>query len=395
MTQSPSPDVRELSEAGMAALRKGDAANARRHFETIVASANREAHHWVCLALACQALRDEERMLEACDAALDADPHNLSALIMKGDYLVSRRNVRAATQFYGVAVAIASRLSNLPEPMAAEVRRAARARDKINAHIAEHLRTQLSGVGYDEATSSRRFTQSLDILTGRKQPFFQQPRAYFFPELPQVQFYERSLFPWLAGIEAATPDICAELGRVMQDEDRFKPYIQSDPGLPANKDHSLLDSRDWGAFYLWKEGAPVEGNAEQCPKTLAILENAPLARIEGRTPSILFSMLRPGVRIEPHNGFLNTRLICHLPLIVPPGCYLRVGNETREFEKGKAWVFDDTIEHEAWNSSDHTRVVLIFDIWRPELTTEEHRLIAAMMRAIDTYGGGQPVKWDA
>lgn len=395
MTPGPSPDMHSLSEAGTAALRAGDAAKARAQFEAIIASGRAEAYHWVCLALACKALRDEDRMVEACDGALAADPHNLSALIMKGDHLVSRRNVRAATQFYGVAVAIASRMNNLPEPMAAEIRRAADARDRINAHIAEHLRVQLSAAGYDEAASSRRFTQSLEILTGRKQPYFQQPRAYYFPELPQIQFYERDVFPWLEAVEAETADICGELEQVMQDEDRFAPYIQGDPDLPGRNDHSLLGSRDWSACYLWKDGAPVPGNAERCPKTLAALEHAPLTHIRGRTPSILFSVLRPGARIEPHSGFLNTRLICHLPLIVPPGCHLRVGNETREWKKGEAWVFDDTIEHEARNTSDRTRVVLIFDIWRPELTPEERGLVAAMMEAVDTYGGGQPVKWNA
>ncbi len=106
-------------------------------------------------------------------------------------------------------------------------------------------------------------------------------------------------------------------------------------------------------------------HARRCPKTLAALDHVPLTRIKGRAPSILFSMLRPGTRIEPHNGFLNTRLICHVPLIVPPGCFFRVGNEERQWQKGKAWAFDDTIEHEAWNSSDEARVILIFDIWRP------------------------------
>ncbi|MGH8196396.1 MAG: aspartyl/asparaginyl beta-hydroxylase domain-containing protein [Woeseiaceae bacterium] len=97
---------------------------------------------------------------------------------------------------------------------------------------------------------------------------------------------------------------------------------------------------------------------------------------------------------QPHNGFLNSRLICHLPLIVPPGCHFRVGNEERRWERGKAWVFDDTIEHEAWNSSDETRVILIFDIWRPELSDEERNLVTALMQAVDSYAGGQPVKWN-
>ena len=77
-------------------------------------------------------------------------------------------------------------------------------------------------------------------------------------------------------------------------------------------------------------------------------------------------------------------------MIVPPGCGLRVGNDTREWVEGKAWAFDDTIEHEAWNNSDQTRVILLFDIWRPELTGEERRLVNAMFAAIDDEGGARP-----
>lgn len=393
MAQVQAIDVQARSEAGMSALQAGDAAAARQHFESIAAAGKASAYHFVCLALACKVLRDEDGMLRASDNALALDPRNLSALILKGDYFVSISNVRAATQFYGVAVAIASQMPELPAEMAKEVRRAADARDRINAHIAEHLRTALEARGFGESTSSARFTRSLDILTGRKQPYFQQPRAYFFPELPQVQFYSRDDFPWLSAVEAATDDILAELAEVMQHENQFVPYIQSDAAAPARNDHNLLDSLDWSAFYLWKDGAPVPENARQCPKTLAALDQVPLARIKGRTPSILFSLLRPGARIEPHTGFLNTRLICHLPLIVPPGCHFRVGNEERQWQKGKAWVFDDTIEHEAWNSSDQTRVILIFDIWRPELSEEERASVAALMEAVDTYPGGAPVEW--
>jgi aspartyl/asparaginyl beta-hydroxylase (cupin superfamily) len=74
----------------------------------------------------------------------------------------------------------------------------------------------------------------------------------------------------------------------------------------------------------------------------------------------------------------NCRLICHLPLIVPPDCRFRVGNEVREWEEGKLLIFDDTIEHEAWNESDEDRIVLIFDIWRPELTEQERFELTAL-----------------
>jgi aspartyl/asparaginyl beta-hydroxylase (cupin superfamily) len=266
-------------------------------------------------------------------------------------------------------------------------------REQINAHIETHLRTQLARSGYDQSRSSRRFTQSLDLLSGRKRRYIQEPRAHFFPELPDVQFYPREQFPWLDRVEAATDDICAELMRVMEKDSGFVPYIQAAPDAPMRGGHQLLNNADWSAFFLVKDGTPVAENVAQCPKTLAALEQVPFTRIKGRAPSILFSRLKPGTRIAPHSGFLNSRLICHLPLIVPPGCHFRVGNDARQWEKGKAWVFNDTIEHEAFNSSSETRVILIFDIWRPELTPEECTLISTLMEAVDTYPGGPVARW--
>jgi aspartyl/asparaginyl beta-hydroxylase (cupin superfamily) len=149
---------------------------------------------------------------------------------------------------------------------------------------------------------------------------------------------------------------------------------------------------DWSAHFLYKDGAEQPG-ARQCPRTLAALEAAPLTRIPKRTPSILFSKLAAGAHIPPHTGMLNARLICHLPLIVPAGCEFRVGNNVRAWSEGQAWVFDDTIEHEAWNRSSQDRYILIFDIWRPELSEEERAAVTALCEAIDAYRGDTP--WDA
>ena len=72
---------------------------------------------------------------------------------------------------------------------------------------------------------------------------------------------------------------------------------------------------------------------------------------------------------------------------MPEGCGLRVGNETRGWTPGEALIFDDSIEHEAWNTSERLRVVLLFDIWRPELSREERVLVAALLAAVGAYGG--------
>ena len=91
--------------------------------------------------------------------------------------------------------------------------------------------------------------------------------------------------------------------------------------------------------------------------------------------------LAPHSHIPAHTGVTNTRLIVHLGLIVPPSCRFRVGNETREWREGEAFVFDDSIEHEAWNDGDDLRVVLIFDIWNPNLSAAEREMVSAMMVA--------------
>jgi aspartyl/asparaginyl beta-hydroxylase (cupin superfamily) len=101
----------------------------------------------------------------------------------------------------------------------------------------------------------------------------------------------------------------------------------------------------------------------------------------------MFSLLAPRTRIPPHTGAANTRLVCHLPLIVPPGCGFRVGAATREWRVGEAFVFDDTIEHEAWNDSDELRVVLIIDLWAPALNQAERSAIAAVMGAAGPTAG--------
>jgi aspartyl/asparaginyl beta-hydroxylase (cupin superfamily) len=125
---------------------------------------------------------------------------------------------------------------------------------------------------------------------------------------------------------------------------------------------------------------------ERFPQTLAAVEQLDLPRITVRAPSILFSRLAAGASIPPHHGVMNARLICHLPLIVPPGCGFRVGGEVREWREGELLVFDDTVEHEAWNQGSSDRIILIFDVWRPEVSAEERRAITALFEVVDNYG---------
>lgn len=385
--QTSHADPHALAQAGLAALRGGDAARARSLFEQVTTAGRGDASVWIGLAYACRALGDQPAKLAAADEALRRDPRALRALILKGDHFAEAGDARSASAFYRAALQVAATSNRLPADLLAEVRRVQQAEAGLARSFETHLAEALKARGVD-VSACPRFAESLDLMTGRKQVYLQEPRFYYFPGLTQAQFHPREALPWLDRVEAATDAIRAELLAVLEQPGAFVPYVEERENRPNNSQRGMLANPDWSAFFLWKDGVELPENTARFPTTMAALEGAPLTDIPGRTPSILFSQLKPGARIPPHNGLVNTRLICHLPLIAPPGCALRVGNETREWVEGRAWAFDDTIEHEAWNGSDRTRVVLIFDVWKPELSEAEREMIRAMFQAIDGFGAG-------
>lgn len=381
---TPAFDVNAVGAAAVAALRRGDAETARQNFQKIVDSSAVTAVACLGLAVACHALGDDPGMHAALDRTLELDAWNLRALIMKGDGLLKRGDRRGALAFYGQVKTLSPDAAGLSPEAAADVRRAHAAHASLSDDIYGHMQRSLQSSGYDEAIASHRFTQSLSLLSGRAQRYEQEPRSYFMPELPTIAFYPRDMFPWMGAIEAETTAIRSELQGLLDGPNVFAPYIEAEANRPVDRSHSLLKSEDWTACYLVRNGEVVPEIAERCPRTMKVIEAAPLERVKGRAPFVLFSKLTPGAWIRPHTGFLNTRLVCHLPLIVPDGCWFRVGAETRNWEEGKAFAFNDTIEHEARNDGSGTRTVLIFNIWRPELTDEERRLVAALFESVDT-----------
>lgn len=332
-----------------------------------------------------------QRLAEA-DRRLAVDPGDMSALIDKGDALVASGDARAASSFYNSALRLAGQAQGQGRPLSPqilpELRRAQAAVRAQAEAFQSHLSKGLASAGFDPATSSDRFSLSLDLMAGRKQLYLQEPRFYLFPGLPQVQFQPRETLPWMDAVEEATGAITAELQGLLDEPGLFQPYIQPRRDRPNSDQSGMMANPDWSALFLWKDGEEQVEIARRCPRTLEALAGVPLCRIRGRTPSILFSRLTPGARIPPHHGLINTRLICHLPLIVPPRCSFRVGNDVRDWQAGQAWAFDDTIEHEASNNSQLDRTILIFDVWKPELTQDERGLVETLFSTIDAYGAG-------
>jgi tetratricopeptide (TPR) repeat protein len=375
----------EARVAAEDALRKGDAQRARVLLEGALADPGADAALWLTLARARAALGDDAGASAAIDGALGVSPNDLSALVAKADRLVASGEARAAASYYAAALRYGPNFGKLPSVQQQELVRAKAANEKLAKEFEDYLRARLEQQGFLSAGAPARFTHAVDILVGKKRPYVQAPRQFYYPELPQVQFYPREAFAWLDAIEAAYADVRAEL-EVLLEGPAFDPYLKRDPTRPHSGQAGLLENPAWGAKFLLKDGQPQPA-ARQCPHAMAAMAHAPAPKIAGRTPHALFSKLAGGARIPPHTGMINARLICHLPLIVPEGCVFRVGNDIRPWVEGRCWVFDDTIEHEAWNISSRDRYVLIFDVWRPELNEHEQLSIAALCEAVDAFGG--------
>lgn len=321
----------------------------------------------------------------ALSQALQHAPKDIGLILFLADAQHAAGQKEDAGQAYSIALRLAAQINpaSIPEGIKQALQRAISRRAEYAAEYEAFLRNRVP-----RGAAEGRFEQAMEILLGRKQVYVQQPTRFYFPGLPQIQFYDAALFDWATELEAKTPLIRAELLAVMSESGSFEPYLpEEDNSQPQAQSVALQGSLDWSAFYIWKDGVLVEENARRCPVTAAAFQNVPLDFLPGRAPSILFSRLRPGTHIPPHTGLVNTRLIGHLPLLVPGPAWLRVGNEVHYWQEGKLVVFDDSIEHEAKNEATEDRVVLLFEFWRPEITPAEQEQIAALIGAIVEYSG--------
>lgn len=395
-SETPLPQTFNLADtlrAGSNALRKGDFSAAAECFAQAVAANPGDVSSWLGLGQAKAGLSDDAGAIAAFDKVLEVQPGNLRALLWKGDRLASQGKGRAAAGHYRAALRTAASRPDGARDLAPDLARAQAVCDRLAAQYEDYLRASLKQAGYAAGRAPSRFDEAFDIMVGRKRAYLSQPQVFYYPGLASIAFFPREQFQWLDAVEEATADIRAELLEVLRDDGAFTPYVEADPNRPRTNDAGMTNNPNWGAFYLKKNGRDIPDNIARCPKTCAALSGVPMPDVSQRCPSALFSLLRPRTRIPPHTGLINTRLICHLPLIIPEGCGFRVGNDTRAWVEGKAWVFDDTINHEAWNESGKLRVILLFETWRPELSREERDLVTAMFRAIDAFTGETP-SWE-
>ena len=370
------PDEPQLLNArGMAYLQAGAWDDAAAYFSRAAERDPGEPILWINLATARRALNDADGERAALDRALANDRFHLTALLRKAELEERAGKEADAVLAWNAVLQVARQIADAPEGVRDAIERG-------QAFMAQHARDLSDrydqSFGVDRATDPdmRRFNRCLDIVLGRKAVYRNECHGLYFPFLPADEYFDKRLFPWLADLEAATADIRREgLALIAEGGEDLRPYVRMDEGSPDSKWTPLDGSLDWGACFLWEYGLPNQRVLDRCPATAEALSRAPLAPIPGKAPSAFFSMLKAGAHIPPHTGVTNTRAIIHLPLVVPPGCEFRVGGETRAWREGEAFAFDDTIEHEAINRSEKSRLVLIFDVWNPHLSDRERALV--------------------
>ena len=360
------------------AAQSGRLGDARRLLETAVRETPERLETWLKLAAMCRGTGDLAAAMTAVSRALALAPLDLSALLMRAMLLERMGRAAEAGEAYGHALAQRP-AGEAPPGLAPMLAHAEQSYRGFQQEMLARLRGSLPGAGAtpDEEARIDRFCTNIARLT---RPYAQEPSHFHYPGLPPLEFHDRTRFPWLDELEAATAQIREEFDALIASEAAdLVPYIQYPDDKPLRQWEALNRSRDWTAVHLLQNGRRVERNARHCPRTMALLARLPQPDVPGASPNAMFSLLAPHTRIPPHTGVANTRLVCHLPLIVPPGCGFRVGAETRSWRPGTAFVFDDTIEHEAWNDSLELRVVFIFDVWAWALGEAERRAVAAVM----------------
>lgn len=326
--------------------------------------------------------------LEA-DRVLSTDPRAVEAIVAKADHLLIAEDHSAASAYYRKALGLLSQSGRGSTALAGRVS------DTIawlNGQFVHHLVSGLQEHGFGQNDWHPRFATALAMMAGQierppeNRQYPQIPMSFYYPGTDYVEFADPSAFDWAELVEANTSTIKAEADALLGQSGGFTAYVKKADDRPQGDVHGMLENEDWSSFDLTDKGEFTAERTQHCPQTIKTLkDHVPLCVIPGRAPTPIFSLLAAGKRIPPHTGMINTRLICHLPLIVPGEGRLRVGAQARQWEEGKLLIFDDSVEHEAWNNAEQDRLVLIFDVWRPELEQAERDQIATLFAVVNAY----------
>ena len=369
----------ELVARADQAMIEGKLAEAISLFERVVAAGTADPTVWLKLAALHRRHGAPQLALEAVNAAIDAQPADPLSLLLKGALHQQLGERGRAAEVYRAALFHAA---NLPPPSPVVAQQLDQARAVVAQQRSDVIAAMTSLDGTDPDHRGRAL-RLLENTLDRRPVFHQEPTHYRYPGLADIEFFDAHFTAFKQRLRTLYPAIRAEFEALAQNHAaRMRPYVEFAPGQPVGQWQALNNSAQWSALHLVRYGEVDPVNAVACPQTMAAFAAAGQPDIPGLAPNIMFSLLAPHTSIPAHHGVANFRAVLHLPLIVPPGCQFRVGADTRTWIEGEPWVFDDTIEHEAWNRSSALRVVLIADLWRPELDPTDQQIVRDFIDAL-------------
>ena len=360
-------------------MARGDVGEAARLLE-LAAQRGRDSSTLLRLATIRRSVGDLTGAVQAAAAAVELAPRNFVMSLLLGSLREATGAIHAAERAYRMACQVAAPDLSFQPALSKQLDRA-----RASVEAVERWRKQL--FDWKPCEGDALSAEEVRRLKGFRSNILENldagplaPPVFVVPGIRSRRFFDPADFPGITDLEAATDSIRDEFLRLVKDK-AIDVASNSSGNHAAESTSRTIGS--WSMIPLIRNGLVVEEFASRCPATLALARQLDLPRLGLISPSLYFSVLEPGSRIAPHTGITNARTIAHLPLIVPDSCGFRVGGETRAWQAGKALIFDDMTTHEAWNDSSSSRVVLIVDLWRPELSRSERRAIEELMDCSD------------
>jgi len=364
--------------AADSAMSRNDLPEAIGHLEQATATDPSDFDAWMKLAALRRHIGDHVQALAAANSALDARPNEFVALLLKGKLHEQLGEHGRAAEVYRAVLHHAAEIPNLPAPIQAQLEQARQFLHQQRSNI-EATMPSMAALDPIHRARAERF---LENVLDRRPIYTHKPTHYHYPDQPSIEYFDFAYHELKQRMRAAFPAILAELQALLAERaDCQQPYVNFSSGQPMAQFEPLNRNPAWNAFHLIRYGEVDHGLAAACPNTMKLFSNGEQPDVTGLTPNLMFSLLAPHTRIPAHVGVANFRVVFHLPLIVPDKCFFRVGADTRRWVEGEPWIFDDSVEHEAWNDSDELRVILMGDLWRPGLDETDRQIVRGLLSA--------------
>jgi aspartate beta-hydroxylase len=279
---------RILNACGLRALADQNHDRAVKYFVEAIQIDVAEPALWLNLATAHRAKRDDVSERLALQAALDIDRCQLTAQLRMAELEERGGRLSDAALHWNAVVQLGQQIEDAAPSLQDAVNRGRLFLNRHNLEYAKALELELGDLVTDDQRGNR-FRACVDHMLGRRKLYRNECSGLHYPFLPADEFFDRSLFPWFAELEAKTPVIREEARALMESGcSDLRPYVRLEPGTPDNKWSSLNGSLEWGACFLWEYGVRNDAVCALCPATAAAIEAVPQNRIPGKAPTAFF-----------------------------------------------------------------------------------------------------------